>query len=256
MIANMYEYRELIKNLVRKDFKLKYRWSILGFAWSLINPISLVLVYTLAFNVILSVPIENFTLYLVSGLFPWMFFASTMQGSTTSILGNSGLVKNMSFPRGIMPLADLLFNFVEFLLTLTVFFPIAFLFFGADLSMAILAFPAVLLLQFIFLYGICLTLSAGTVLFRDLEHIVEIIIRPLFWMTPIVYEMSLVPGNFRFIYMLNPFAPFVISYQSIFYRAEFPQLNYVESMLFWTTLSLIVGSLVFKRYSPYFAEEI
>lgn len=256
MIATILRYRELIKNLVRKDFKLKYRWSILGFAWSLINPVSLVLVYVLAFNVILSVPIENFTLYLTSGIFPWIFFASTMQGSTTSILGNSGLVKNMSFPREIMPLADLLFNFIEYLLTLAVFFPIAFIFFNADVSIALVAFPFVIVLQLFFLFGICLLLSAATVFFRDLEHIVEIIIRPLFWMTPIVYTMSLVPQSFRIVYLLNPFAPFIISYQAIFYRAQFPEARFVKFMLFWTVLSLAVGTLVFKKYSPYFAEEI
>jgi ABC-type polysaccharide/polyol phosphate export permease len=242
--------------LVTKDFKLKYRSSILGVVWSLINPLSLMLVYILAFQYIIGSPIENFTLYLISGLFPWTFFASGMQQSTESVIQSGALIKNVNFPKEIIPLTDILFNFVEFLITMVVYLFIAFGILNAKMSVAILSFPLLLVFQFMFMFGIGMSLSAVAVYFRDLQHIVEVLIQPIFWLTPIIYDVGMVPDLFRPYLNLNPFAAFITAYHDVFYRAVVPSKVDFLSIVVWTIFSLVIGFTLFNRYKSHFAETV
>jgi ABC-2 type transport system permease protein len=214
------------------------------------------LVYILAFDYIIGSPIENFALYLISGLFPWTFFASSLQESTGSIRQSGPLIENINFPREIVPLADLLFNFVEYLLTMGVFLSIAFLILDAKIAISLLVFPLLLILQFLFMFGVALFLSAMTVYFRDLEHIVEVLIQPIFWLTPIIYNVGMIPDRLQPFLNLNPFAAFIMAYHDVFYRTAIPGRLDFLAITIWTVISLTVGLFVFRRYEPHFAETI
>ena len=222
-LASLTTYRELIKNLVFRDLKLKYRGSMLGFLWSLVNPLVMVGVYAFAFTHILNTKVEAFVFFLLLGLLAWNFFANSASMSTGAIVDGGSLIKSVVFPRAIMPIATVLFNLAQYLLTLLVFLPLMLLVYRVPASGPMLLFPVFLALQVIFTLGVALMLSAGTAFFRDIRHFLEIALAILFWMTPIVYPLAQINGKLRFVILLCPLSPFIVSYQEIFYYHRWPE---------------------------------
>lgn len=251
----LWQYQELLKNLVLKDLKLKYGGSWLGFVWSLLNPLILIIVYSIAFKYILRIQLENFTLFLITGILPWIFFSTAVTASTTAILSNGNLVKNIHFPREILPLSTVLFNLIQFLLALAIFFPAAILL-QAPLTWALLAYVAVLVLHLAFTVGVALALSAVTVFYQDVKHLTEVGLMTLFWMTPILYHLSMVPARVRWLFQLNPLTVYITSYQDIVYWGRWPAWETWGLGLLWAGLSLALGYWIFRRFHPSFAEEL
>lgn len=254
-LTKVFNYKELVRNLVAKDLKVKYRGSFLGFLWSLLNPLVMIIVYSLAFQYILRIGIENYPLFLITGILPWTFFSGALIASTDAIIGNANLVKKVHFPLGILPVSTVLFNFVQLLLALVVFFPAIFVF-KPDVSVLLLLYLPVLTLHLLFTLGIGFILSAITPLYRDVRHLIEVVLMALFWLTPILYSISQVPQKLRILIMLNPLTGFITSYQDIIYWGKLPGMTMVLSMLLWTILSLALGYAVFRRRQFSFAEEL
>lgn len=254
-IVSLIEYKDLLKNLVIKDLKLKYRNSTLGFLWSLVNPIVMIIVYTFAFKYILQIGIENYPLFLLSGIIPWTFFNMAVMGSTDAILSDSSLIKKISFPRPILPISSVVFNFTQFGLALVVFFP-AVLFFNVTLTPAMLLYVPIFLLQFLFTVGIALFLSSVTVFYRDVKHLTEVALMVLFWLTPIIYEMPMIPKAAQRIIKFNPLTAFIGSYHQVIYRSSLPSQDLIVAMLLWTGISLSIGYFVFRTKSARLAENL
>lgn len=246
-------YGGLLKNLVVKDLKVKYRNSFLGFLWSLLNPLMMIVVYSIALRYILRVQLDNFTLFLISGILPWNFFSAAMMASTEAVIGNANLIKKIDFPREILPLSTVLFYLVQLLLALLVFFPLMPLL-GAKLTLALAAFPLVLLLHWTFAAGVALFLSAITVFYRDVKYLTEVGLLILFWMTPIVYDLSMVPEAARSIFRLNPLAAYITAYRDIFYRGHVPDLQMLIVGAVWAMGAVVIGSWVFSRRKSFFVE--
>ena len=211
VLVSLYRYRSLLKTLVLKDLKLKYRGSIFGFLWSLANPLLMIVVYTLAFTFILGIRSEMFIFYLMLGQLAWTFFASSTMMSTGSIVDNTGLLRTVQFPRAILPVATVLFNFAQYLLTIAVFLPIMFAWYRIPLVEPMILFPVVLVLHVAFTIGVALIVATVTVFFRDVRHLVEVALAVLFWTTPIVYELGRVPERLRLLILLSPLSPFVVA---------------------------------------------
>lgn len=252
---SLFQYRELLKNLVIKDLKVKYRNSFLGFLWSLLNPLMMIVVYSVALKYILRVQIENFPLFLVVGILPWNLFSGTAIASTEAIIGNANLIKKIAFPREILPIATVLFHTAQFLLALLVFFP-ALLFLGAPWTAAIVAYPLVLLLQVIFTLGVALFLSAITVSYRDIKYLTEVALMILFWMTPVVYHLPMVPESVRWLFELNPLTAYITAYHEMLYWGRWPSAQMLLLGSLWAVLALGVGSWVFRRHQQSFAEDL
>jgi len=250
----LYRYRELLRNLVAKELKLKYRGATIGVLWSLLNPLLTILVYTVAFKYVLRIPLENYPLFLVVGLLHWNFFAASTLASADAILGNAHLLKQILFPRAILPLATVLFQLAQFLLA---FVPFLLLYvpLGGHFWVGQLLYPPALLLQIAFTVGVALAVSVLTVFFRDLKHLVEVLLLLLFWLTPIIYNFTLIPGEARLFFRLNPMVSFVIVYQDLFYLGEWPSLGNWGLMLFWAGVSLGIGYTLFRRMEWRFPEE-
>ena len=227
VLVSLYRYRSLLKALVLKDLKLKYRGSVFGFLWSLANPLLMIVVYTLAFTFILGIRSEMFVFYLMLGQLAWTFFASSIMMSTASIVDNSGLLRTVVFPRAILPIATVLFNFAQYLLTIAVFLPLMLLWYRIPLVEPMILFPVVLVLQVVFTIGIALILATATAFFRDVRHLVEVALAVLFWTTPIVYELDRVPERLRLLILLSPMSPFVVAYQKMFFFREWPEATRV-----------------------------
>src|SRR2546421_2606874 len=189
-VRDIWSFRELLVNLVRKELKVKYKDSALGFLWSLARPLFLLMVYWIIFGKFLKAGIPNFAFYLFAGLVAWDLFGSTLGAATVSITGNGGLIKKIYFPREILPLASIGAGLVHFALQLVVLFSVLlafrFDFFGPNLLLLPLAFVALVM----FMTAMSLFLAAANVYLRDIQHLLEVFLLFWFWMTPIVYPIN------------------------------------------------------------------
>lgn len=255
-IIRLFKYRELIKNLVIKDLKLKYRGSMIGFFWSLLHPLLLICVYTFAFKYVLRIQMADYPFFLVVGLFPWTFFSNSLVMATDAIIQNGNLIKKIYFPRDVIPLATVFFNFTQLAFALIVLFPILIVLGKMKISFACLAFFPILFLQLIFTLGLALLLSAITVFLRDVRHFTEIATMILFWLTPIIYPLSIVPENLRTFLQLNPLADFTNIYQDALLRGRSPDIGSVMTIVVWTLIVFAIGRYTFRHYAPRFAEEV
>ena len=246
----------LVRNLVIKDLKLKYRGSLIGFVWSLANPLLTAAVYTIAFRSILRIRSEGFVFYLMLGLLAWTFFASAAAMSTGSIVDNGGLLKSVRFPRAILPIATVLFTLAQYLLTVLVFLPLMLIVYRIRPAAPMLLFPVIVALQALFTIGVALILATSTAFFRDVRHLVEVALMVLFWTTPIVYTIHDVSGRLPQLILLSPLSSFVTAYHNIFYDRQWPSLEIWAIAITYTALALTVGLSLIVRYEDTFAERV
>lgn len=249
-------YRDLLRNLVAKDLKLKYRGSVLGFLWSLANPLVMIVVYTVAFTYILRVPTDRYAFFVLIGLLAWTFFAGAVLGSMGAITEGGSLIKSVVFPRIILPVSGVVFHLVQYVLSLAVLLPVSLVWYHIPPGPQMLAFPFFLFLQVLFISGLALLLSTATVFVRDVRHLTEIGINVAFWATPIIYEYTLVPEQFRFAGLLSPMASFVRAYQDIFYYLVWPDTSIWLVATAYGIGAFVCGLSVFVAYEDRFPEQI
>ncbi|HXW05580.1 MAG TPA: ABC transporter permease [Vicinamibacterales bacterium] len=255
-IIGFYRYRELLKNLVLKDLKLKYRGSVFGFLWSLANPLLMILVYSLAFGFILRVRTEAFVFYLMLGQLAWTFFASSTAMSSGAIVDNAGLIRSVHFPRIILPVGTVLFNLAQYLLTFSVFLPVMLVWYSVPPSAPMLLFPVLLALQVAFTIGVGLIVATATTFFRDVRHLIEVALGVLFWTTPIVYELAQVPERLRLMILLSPVSPFVVGYHSLFFYRTWPDPDVWVVAATYAIGALVVGTAFFLAFEDRFMEQV
>jgi len=268
-LKSLLEYRELLFNLTRKEVKVKYKNSFLGFLWSLVTPVMMLIVFYVAFGIIFKMRAEGmkyYAFYLMAGILPWTYLSTTLTQGVGSIVNNSELVKKVYFPREVLPLSYLgsaSFHFVLQEMMLLLFLII----FRVPLTPWLIAFPLAMLLEAALIGGLALLLSSCNVFFRDVQHFTEILLMAWFWMTPIVYPISLIRDNFpawaERIYMLNPMTHVVLFWQRITYNSPVngPSAYYfsTEGLIYTIVLSvafLVIGYFVFCRIEGKFAEFI
>jgi ABC-type polysaccharide/polyol phosphate export permease len=255
-ISTLFRYRSLVRNLVARDITLKYRGSLLGLVWSLLNPALMLTVYTFAFKVVLRIHTENYAYFIMAGLLPWTFFASALMASTRAIVGSADLIRRVYFPREILPIASVLFSFWQLVLALAVFLPALMLISGIDPSWRIVLILPVLLLHLVFTIGVAFVLAAVTVHLRDVAHLTEVLLPLLFWLTPIVYPIEMVPARLQDWVKLSPLALFAIAYQDILLGARLPEWSLAAPVVAWSAATVGFGYLIFRRFSPTMAEEV
>ena len=188
---------QLLSALTFRDLRLRYQGSVFGWAWSLLRPLALALILSFALQKVLGTGISG--VFLLTGLFPWFWFQGSVQGSTTTFVGNGGLLKKVRFPRAVLPMSIVSGNMLQFLFALPVL-AVFLIIFGHDPSWSWLgAIPLLFVLQLILTAGISLFLASVTVFVRDLEHITEVLLNLLFYATPIIYSADLVPSGYRWV---------------------------------------------------------
>ncbi len=223
--VEIWRYRELLTNLVRKELKVKYKGSFLGFAWSLARPLLMLLIYYIAIGKFLKSPVPDFVIFLFSGLVAWTFFADVVNGATSAITGNAGLIKKVYFPREILPLSVVGAALVQFALMVGVLFVVV-LASGRSLDpLKLLYLPAALVPLLLFATAIALLMSAANVYLRDTQHLVEVGLLFWFYMTPILYAFGTVQdkiagvgGVVEQIYLGNPMAVVCFGFQEAIYQ--------------------------------------
>jgi ABC-type polysaccharide/polyol phosphate export permease len=282
-LKDLWLHRELLFNMTRKELKVKYKRSFLGFVWSFVTPLIMLAVFSLVFSILAkNKNMSWFVVYLMSGLFPWLFLVNSLMQSVGSVVGNPGLVKKVYFPREVLPLGAVganIFHFIMQILILLVFLLVI----GWHFSVYILYLPLVMLLEICFATGLALFISSANVYLRDVQHFTEVATMAWFWLCPIVYTIGTVMsvlGAIGFkLYLLNPMTNIVELYQFIVYNPQFyapasyvagpkgafgPTLPPVVYLSFWgitgtiilSVLLLVFGYNYFIRKERGFAEQI
>lgn len=254
-IIELYNYRELIKTSIHKEVRGKYKGSFLGIIWSFLNPLLMVLVYSVVFPLILKVNEKNYVVFLIVGLIPWTFFTTVVSQGTISILSNGNLVKKVYFPREIIPISVAASGLVNFLISCIVIL-LFLIFSGIGFSWNILYLPLVVLEQFVLQLSIIFVLSALNMYFRDLEYIVNVILMILFYLTPIIYNINIIPTDFVWLFKLNPLSDLIIAYRSILYYQVSPDLASIFRVGLIDVIALLVSYSIFRKLEKKFAELI
>jgi ABC-type polysaccharide/polyol phosphate export permease len=266
-LREVWQYRELTRNLVMRDLKVRYKSSILGVVWSWLNPLLMMVVYTIFFTIFLhNDNIQNYPVFLLCGLLPWNFFNESIAQATGSLVDNSHLIKKVYFPREILPISVVLSNLVNFLISLPVFFLLALLS-GQPLSGWILLLPLTILLQVLLTIGLGFFLSTLNIFFRDTQFILNVLLLAGFFLTPVFYPINRVPNEASFMGIelhniqtwlrrLNPMASIIASYRDLLYYGQPTGLDFLFRTTLTVVLVLIVGYGVFVHYSGRFGEEV
>lgn len=256
MFCNIYRYREMLINMVRRELRGKYKGSILGFLWTFINPLLQLVVYTIVFSNIMRMGVSNYEIFLFVALIPWMFFSTSVLSGAGSIIYNQSLVTKIYFPREILPLSVVTSNFIN-MIYCSVIVLVVVLFYHMNLNLEVwFMLPVIAFIEYILVIGIVLIVSALTVYFRDLEHILGIIIMAWQFLTPVMYPESFVPSQYQAILYLNPMTPIIISFRDVLYYGKMPVVENLVYAFLWSLIIFICGFLLFGKLQKDFAEEL
>lgn len=254
-IKKIYLCRNAILEMSLKQLKSKYASSGLGMFLAFINPLLIMFAITFVFSVIFKTEIKNFSLFVLSGLLPWMFFSSALSEAAESILNKQSILRQFNIPRETLPLSSILTNFLNFLIGWVGIYPL-FAVFNPKIILLLPLFIGILILSLIFISGLGLLLSVLNVFFRDIGQLLGVFLMFWFWITPVFYSLEMIPQRFRWIADFNPAACFIVYYQDVIYKAHAPCPATFMSVIFWASLTLILGFWVFARLESKFLKWI
>ncbi|MGB9905629.1 MAG: ABC transporter permease [Desulfotomaculales bacterium] len=254
-LKEIYAYREMLRNLVAKEIRARYKGSALGFLWTFFNPLLMLVVYSIVFSFVMRVQIENYAMFLFVALLPWNYLSASVIQGAASLVQNSALVKKIYFPREVLPLSAVLANLVNYLLSLLILIP-ALLAFKIRLTAALLAFPVVLLVETMLVTSLALCVSVANVYFRDLEHIVGILMTVWFFLTPVLYPVDVIPDEVKPFFSLNPATPLMEAYRAIFFSGRWPDWASLGYLAAGLAALLTMSLALFNRLQKNVAEEI
>lgn len=257
ILKELYDYRQMIFSLVRKDLRGRYKGSVLGFLWTFINPLFQLLVYTIAFSFILPSPIEKYYLHLFVALIPWIFFSSSVQGGANSIIASKDMVSKIYFPREVIPISYVTSCFVNMLLSFIIIFLVVIVS-GVGINLpAMLCLPIIMIVEYIMALGMAMLFSAITVYFRDMEHILSIITMAWIYLTPVLYPIDMIENEtVQKLFYINPMTSVIVAYRDILYYAKVPDFSTLLIAFGFGVLILFTGFFVFSKLKRHFAEEL
>ncbi|EKD29107.1 MAG: hypothetical protein ACD_79C00063G0005 [uncultured bacterium] len=245
-------YRELIWNLVVRNLKIRYKNSSLGFFWTLLNPIFFIMIYYIFIRIMrfqMDLP------GLLAGVIPWHFLTMTLGDSVDTISGNSSLITKVRFPRIILPLSTAIANLINYVLSIFVFVLLLPML-GGEISLKIFLLVPWILILFVFVMGLSLFLATCNVYFKDTPHILSVFLMAWFFLTPIIYPLSLIPEKFQAMAFLNPMTGIISLYRYSIAGHELVLNAWFFAGIFISLFFLIIGLFVFNKYEPYFADEL
>ncbi|HUS60781.1 MAG TPA: ABC transporter permease [Acidimicrobiales bacterium] len=262
--------RELIVNLTLRELRSRYKRSVLGWTWSMLNPLSTVVIYTVVFKYFFHAEgptgrpsgLKNFSIYLFCGLTAWNFFSASMNGAMASLVGNAGLIKKVYFPREGLVFATVAANVVSFLIELAVA-GVILLALGNNVLPWIPVILFLVFLEVMFVVGLGLMVAVANAYFRDMQYLVgTILLQVLFYLTPVVYDVQLAykatAGNpvFRRLYTANPTVQFIEAFHRVLYDLRWPTISNFVYLVIVSGVSLVLGLIVFHRFEGNLAEEL
>ena len=245
-LKELYDRRTVLWILVWQQLILRYRRTLLGYLWSLINPLLMMSIMAVVFSTLFKADLKTFTVFLFAGMIPWNFFSSVVIQSSSAFINNEGLIKKIYLPKIIFPLSICLSLLVDSVLSFFTLF-IIILAIGGTLSWAVFFLPIAYLLLLLFSFGIGLIMSVATVFFRDLQHIIVIAMQGLFFLTPIFYKRDAITGKVQWLVNINPITTFIDLFRSPLYHATLPTLTVIIKAVAFAVLAMTIGLFFFLK---------
>jgi len=251
LVVDTYRYRQLIWALALKELKVRYKRSVLGFLWALLNPALMMLVMTLVFSTILQFGIKHYAIFLLSVLLPWTFFAQSMSYAVEAIVGNGDLIKKVKVPKLVFPIAAVLSNIINLLLSLI---PLAILVpaMRHPFYWTWLYLPVPMLALIIFTLGMTFFFATANVYYRDFAHIVQVVLSAWFYVTPIIYSLDFLPENRRWLFKFNPLLYVINGFRLAVYYGQLPKWQSIVASFVCAFAALLIGFAVFRKYQDDF----
>ena len=246
---------DLLRVLVDRDMKLLYKRSALGIAWTLINPLLQLAVFSFVFRSVVPINIPQFSSFAFSGLLIWTWSQTALFQATGLITSNKALIRQPNFPTAILPVVTTMTGLIHFLLAL----PVLIIFLaidGVQPSSVLFVLPLLMVIQFILTVGLAYPLAALNVTFRDTQHTLGVLLQMLFYLTPIFYDLNSVPKEFQPFYQLNPMVPLIEAYRAILLKGTQPDWQALLIVSLMVAVILPIGLAIFRRQSNTFVEEL
>ena len=247
LVRDAIRYHELIWALALKELKIRYKRSVLGFLWALLNPALLMLVLTAVFASIMKFPIPHYPVFLLCVLLPWTFFSQALAYGAESIVANGELIKKVSLPMSVFPMAALVSNLINLLLSmipLMILVPVV----RHPFYVTWLYLPVPTLALAIFTLGAMFFFAAANVYYRDVSHILQIVLQAWFYITPVIFPLDFIPEKYRWIFKLNPLIYVVNGFRLAVYYGQLPHLRSIAASFVCAFLMLFIGYYLFRRH--------
>jgi len=253
MILKEFEYyKDLLFELTKKEIKVRYKNSYLGYLWSLANPLFLTLIFYFVFKIVTKVQMKDYTLFLISGLFIWQWISNSIIVGANLYISNASLIKKVNFPRNFLIISLVLSEGFNFLVSIPIIMFFIF-FYHKTINFNWLVIPFYLLLTAFFIYSLSLLVSTVNLFFRDMERIVGLLLTFIFYLTPIIYPLSMVPEKYKILLYANIFFPMVNIWQELFLKNHIVWINLIISLIY-SIILFIVSSIVYNKLKYKFAE--
>lgn len=251
------QYRELLQELTLREIKQRYKQSVLGYAWVILNPFFQMLVMAFVFSILMRMPDLGvpYPIYLYAGLLPWTLFSNTLTGASNSLVNNAGLLTKIYFPREIFVISTMLAKIVDFLLATTVF--VAFMFyFQIPVTWNVLWFIPIFIIQQIFTYGLSLFLAAANLFYRDIQYLLGLVLTIWMYLTPVIYATEFFPEKYQWIFQINPMAVLINAYREVILARGMPNLQSLGIALGLSLILLAITYKFFKKVEGVFADVV
>jgi len=252
-LSKIWKYRELASELFWTYLKLRHVGSVLGFIWTLLNPILYILTYWIVFSLIIRMGLENYPLFLIPGYLAWNFTFSAIVNSSESILQSKDLITKIAFPNEIIVLTNVAVGLVDFVISLIIFIIVIFIFYP-PVSYYITLVPVILFLQILLTVGVSMIVACISVYFKDVPKLIVVLGNIFFFLTPIFYPLDFIPSDFRIIALINPLAQIINIYHDLIYYKEFPSIILIIITATVSFTVFAIGFLVFNKLRFSFAE--
>jgi len=246
-VVDIVRHRELLRNLVLRDIKIRYKRSVLGFVWVMLNPALTMLVLSVVFAELFHASLREFTPYVLSGLVLWLFFAQSTSVALKSFVGNGPLITTVALPTAVFPLSAVLSALVNLVLSSIPLFGLL-LAFGVPLTRDIVLLPVAIVEVFVFSCGVALTLSTVTVFFQDMTYIYDVLLVAWMYLTPIFYPVSIIPEKFQWLTHLNPMIPYLRAFRACIYLRSSTLGEDLWYGLIWAIVAFAVGWILYQRF--------
>lgn len=253
----IWAYRELLWNLANREITQRYKQSILGYAWVILNPLFQLVVISFVFSSILKIPSLGvpYIIFLSVALLPWNLFSTSLTSSVNILVNNSNLITKIYFPREILVYATMIAKAVDFFYS-TLVLIVFFLIYRTNISLTILWLPIIFAIQIIFMAGLSLILSAFNLFYRDIQYLLSLILMLWMYLTPVMYPVEIIPEKFRFIFSLNPMAVIVNAYREVIIGKGEPNLGSLSLAFLMSVTIFLIGFYIFKKLEGQFADYV
>lgn len=251
LMREIQKNRELIWALALKELRVRYKRSALGFLWALLHPLLMMIILTIVFSRIMRFPVHHFAIFLISALLPWTFFSQSLAYSVESLVGNGDLFKKVNVAKSVFPVAAVLSNVLNFLFSL-VPLVLLLLFFRFPFYWTWLYLPVPFLALVLFTLGCSFFFAMANVFFRDVSHILQVVLSGWFYVSPIIYSLDFLPERYRFFFRLNPMIYLLHGFRMAIYYGQLPSPQSVAMSLACGIVALFIGYSLFRRYQEVF----